>query len=178
MPGSLPVPGLLALPPAHHALAVAAHSWIELPLRRILDLVDLLALSADADPLELDELARQWGIDRLANTMLVAAGALILEKPLPWTIHAWARNLREIRDMTVLEGHTRRLLGPFAALSPRRAVPQAGLALARELAPVPEESWGHKLRRGREAMRNPSRPMADHTRLLGEEARKPRLKRR
>jgi hypothetical protein len=178
VPGSLPVSGVLALPPAHHALAIAAHSWIELPLRRILDLIDMLAVSADADRSELYALAERWRIGRVAKTMLAAAEALILEKRLPWTIQAWARNMRDIREMTVLQAHTRRWLSPFAALPFGRALPHAGQALARELVPTPEESWGHKLVRGREAIRNPSRRLADHNRLLGEEARKPRLKRR
>jgi Uncharacterised nucleotidyltransferase len=178
VPGSLPVPGMLALPPAHHALAIAAHSWIELPLRRILDLLDVLVVSAAVDRPELDELARRWRIGRLWNTMLAAAEAVVLEGPRPWTIQAWARSLRETRDMTVLEGHARRWLSPFSALPLRRALPQAGLALARELTPVPDETWGRKLRRGAEAVSNPSRRLGDHARLLGEEARKPRLKRR
>src|SRR5215207_1919424 len=69
VPGSLPVPGLLALPPAHHALALAVHSWTPLPLRRIRDLIDILAVSADADRSGLDALAKRWGIGRLWNTM-------------------------------------------------------------------------------------------------------------
>jgi Uncharacterised nucleotidyltransferase len=178
VPGSLPVPGLLALPPAHHALALAAHSWSWLPLRRVRDLIDILAVSADADRSGLDALARHWGIGRLWNTMLAAAEALILDGPQPWTLRAWARSLRDIRDMTVLEGHARRWFSPFSALPMGRALPQAGLALGRELVPIPEESWAHKLRRAGEAMCNPSRRLADHTRLLGEEGRKPRFKRR
>jgi len=154
------------------------HSWTPLPLRRIRDLIDILAVSADADRSGLDALAKRWGIGRLWNTMWAAAEALILEGPLPWTLGAWARSLRDIRDMTVFEGHARRWFGPFSALPMGRALPQAGLALGRELVPIPGESWTHKLRRAGEAMSNPSRRLADHTRLLGEEARKPRFKRR
>jgi hypothetical protein len=175
---ALPVQGILALPAAHHALVLAAHSWGELPLRRILDLIDILAVSADADRSTLAALARRWGIGHLWNTSLRVAEALILEKPLPWTVQVWARNLRDIRDMTVLEVHIRRWFSPFAARPLYRALPQVGLVLAREFLPVEQEPWADKSRRVGEAIRNPSRCLAEHRRILGVEAHKPRFQRR
>ena len=44
--GATGVPGVLALPPAHHALVLAAHSWDERPMRRLLDLIDIAAVTA------------------------------------------------------------------------------------------------------------------------------------
>ena len=56
VPTSTVVDGFLALPPAQHAVVMAAHGWIELPLRRILDLVDVLAVLPSGERND----ARSW----------------------------------------------------------------------------------------------------------------------
>lgn len=171
-------PGLLALPAAHHSLVIAAHSWIELPLRRLSDLVDFLAVGIAADQREVEELAIRWKIDRVWNTTRAAAEALILGEGDPLSLRLWARNLRAVRDRTVLQEHVRRSASPFWALPARRAVVESARSLVRDATPTPPETWASKLRRTRQAILNPSRPATEHRRQLGGEAYKSRLRRR
>lgn len=178
VPGASETPGLLALPAAHHALVIAAHSWIELPLRRLSDLVDALAVSAASDRREVDLLATSWRIDRVWNTTRAAAEALILGEGDPLSLRLWARDLRAVRDRTVLEEHVRRAASTFWALPAHRAALESARALARDATPTPPETWASKLKRTRQAMLNPSRPAAEHRQSLGPDAFKSRLKRR
>ena len=55
VPSATGIPGLLALEPARHAVALAVHAWAHVPLGRLGRLVDVAALSQGADR---DELAR------------------------------------------------------------------------------------------------------------------------
>jgi hypothetical protein len=179
VPGSLEIEGLLALPPSHHALVLAAHSWVETPLRRILDLIDVLAeSSAEPDREAMRALARRWGVDRVWSTILAAAEALVLDTAVPWSLRTWARNLREVRDRTVLENHIRTWMSPFWALPAHTALKATAVAVARDVTPAPEESWGDKLGRAGKAIRNPSRADAEHARVLGAAAHKGRFTRR
>lgn len=172
------IPGFLGLPPEHNALVVAAHSWGERPLRRILDLVDVAAVSADADPDALVSLARRWGLSRMWNTTFAAAEALLFERGQPWSLRIWARDLSAVRDRSVLEDHLRRWLSPFWALPPHRGIAGATVALARDATPAPTESWGNKLARVREAVIHPARSNTEHGRVLGPEGIQPRHNRR
>jgi hypothetical protein len=179
VPGSLEIEGLLALPAGHHALVLAVHSWIEFPLRRVLDLVDILALSsAEPDQEKLRALSLRWGVDRIWNTTIAAAEALVLDHAAPWSLRTWARSLRDVRDRTVLESHIARAASPFWALPAHRALRASATALGRDFTPAPSESWGDKLRRTREAIRNPSRAAEEHSRVLGEDALRGRFTRR
>jgi len=162
VPARAGVEGILALPPAQHALVVAAHSWSEVPLRRALDLVDTTLLASEADPAELDALARRWGIDRLWSSTESASAALLLGDPMPWSLRTWARDIRDVRDRSVLENHVRRVVSTFWALPPHRAVGAAGRALVSEVSPAPGDSWGTKLRRTRRALRNALSPLTHH----------------
>lgn len=179
VPGSLDIEGLLALPPAYHAVALAVHSWIETPLRRILDLVDVLAVSsAESDRGAPRALAARWGAARVWHTTVAAAEALILDGAVPWSLRTWARNLSAVRDRTVLENHVRTWMSPFWALPAQRALKATAIAVARDITPAPAESWDGKVRRIRQAIRNPSRKAAEHTRLLGRDAQRGRFTRR
>src|SRR4051794_16853354 len=51
--------GILALPPEHHVLLLAAHSWAHEPLRRLRDIVDIALVGAAADRTETERLARR-----------------------------------------------------------------------------------------------------------------------
>ena len=57
--------GILVLPPEHHVLLLAVHSWAHEPLRRLRDIVDIALVGAAADRHETERLARRWGIERL-----------------------------------------------------------------------------------------------------------------
>lgn len=172
------VDGLLALPPAHHALAIAAHSWGERPLRRMLDLLDVELLIAETDRAEVDRLAEAWGLDRLWSTTLAVADALFIGGERPWPLRLWARDLERARSRTVVEDHLRRWLSPFWALPAHRAVAATLIAVHRGLVPAPGESWSNKLARMREALTHPGRSTEAHRRALGPQGVQPWLKRR
>lgn len=171
--------GYLVLPGPEHAVLVAAHGWIELPLRRILDLVDVLALTpGEEDRRAAARVAAGWGIERVWNTTCGAAEALVFDRPPPASLKVWARNLLEVRDRTVFENHMRRWLSVFWALPPRPALRALATAVAHDLMPTSEESWGNKLGRAWEAVRHPSRPSREHLERIGAEAARPHFKRR
>jgi hypothetical protein len=179
VPASCAVDGYLALPPVHHAIAIAAHGWIELPLRRILDLVDVLAVLPSGEREDARELAKRWDMEHVWSTTLVAADAVVLDGPTPWSLRLWARNLEQVRDRSVFETHLRRLVSPFWALPPGRAGLASLATVGRELTPAPSERWPEKLRRMWEAARHPVRASAEHAEKLGpDEANKARHKRR
>ena len=78
--GATGVPGVLALPPPHHALVLAAHSWDERPMRRLLDLIDIAAVTTGRDRAEIHALASGWGLSRLWRTTAAAVDATLSGK--------------------------------------------------------------------------------------------------
>ena len=50
VPSTTTIDGFLALPPEHHALLLAAHSWAHEPMRLLRDVVDIAAVADAADP--------------------------------------------------------------------------------------------------------------------------------
>ncbi len=178
VPSVCEVDGFLALSAPQQALALAAHSWIEMPLRRILDLIDItLVARSGGERREAGLVASRWGLERMWKTTLSAADSLLFAEPPPAALRIWARNLRQVRDRTVLENHVRRWLSGFAALPPASATRAGLVAVARDLRPAPTEPWTSKLRRTREAVRNPTRPAADHASRLGRDAKRARFRR-
>jgi phage gp36-like protein len=165
VPSATGVDGILTPAPAHHALLVAAHSWTEVPLRRILDLVDVRLLHDEAEQEALADAAALWQLDGVLRTTIAAADALLLERPsLPWHVRLWTGDLRSVRERTVFMNHVRRLLSPFAALPVRRAWRYAALALVKEVTPSQGESWGAKGRRAGRAVVHAFRRVSAHDR--------------
>lgn len=152
--GEAGVDGVYALPPGHHALVLAAHSWGHEPLRRLRDLVDVAAVAQGLDRGDLRELAAAWHMERAWTTTIRAADALFLGGSPPWAVRVWARNLEKVRERTVLENHLERWLSDFWALPAPDAMSALGSTLAREIRPAPGESWGAKLSRSARAVRN------------------------
>jgi Uncharacterised nucleotidyltransferase len=167
IPASVGVDGIRVPDPAAHALLVAAHAWSAVPLRRLLDLVDVLALAQQADRRELERLAASWGIDGVWHATAAAGKAMLLGGRLPWSLRTWGRDIRGVRDRTVFENHVRRLIGPFAALPARPAIRVAGRALVDEISPAPGEPWSVKLARVRRAVLNAFVPLGKHHRVDG-----------
>lgn len=173
------VPGVVGLSPAAHALAVAAHAWVELPFRRLLDLVDVAVLSLEAEETEIERLARTWGISGVWRVTRGAIDALFAAGPTPSSLGVWARNLESVRDRTVLETHVRRLLSPFWALPLSEATRASGRALLDIVRPAPSETWTNKLARSRKALVHRSLPASRHADTLGTDAKwAPRFRRR
>ena len=170
-PGSTGVDGVLALSPEHHAMVLAAHSWARGPLRRLVHLVDLAAVTEGLDRRTLDRTARALGMRRVWRTSIGAADALFDGGASPLALRIWARHLGKAREPTVLESHLGRWLPPWWALTPRGALRANAVTISREVAPRGDESWETKLRRTARAFRNLSRPLSDHHRALGEEGR-------
>jgi hypothetical protein len=163
VPSATGVDGILAPGPAHHALLVAAHSWTEVPLRRILDLVDVALLHEEAEPDALAEAAALWQLEGVLRTTLAAANTFLFERSsLPWHVRLWTGDLRSVRERTVFMDHVRRLLSPFAALPFRRAWRLAALALVKEVRPSQGESWGAKARRAGRAAIHAFRRVSAH----------------
>jgi hypothetical protein len=162
IPASVGVEGIRIPDPARHALIVAAHAWSEAPLRRLLDLVDVLALAHQANRQDLQRLAARWEIEGIWYATATAGEATLLARPAPWSLRTWARDIRDVRDRTVFENHVRRLVGPFWALPRQRAVRVAARAIVDEIRPARGERWSAKLARAWRALRNASIPLAQH----------------
>ena len=148
--------GVRMLPPAYHALLVAAHSWRHEPLRRLRDMIDVVALAEAAGRENVAALAREWEAERLWRSTIRAADAALLGAQWPTGLRLWARNLDRVRERTVFENHATRWLSDFWIMSPRAALARLPETLAQELSPVSGESWRSKLVRTGRAVRNAS----------------------
>lgn len=174
VPSGIGVDGILALPPAHHLVVLAAHSWAHEPLRRLLDIVDVAVLSTEADRREVEAVARRFGMERAWRTTIEVADSLLLdERRRPLALHLWARNLGAARGRTVLEAHLAKWIGPFWAYPPRIALTVGAEAFLRDLRPGPAEGWRRKLARTGLAIAGFARRRSDHDHLL---ERRPNLR--
>jgi hypothetical protein len=160
VPSACGVDGVLTLPPEQHALVVAAHSWAHVPLSRIVHLVDVAVLLDGADRELAAELAGAWGIERVWRSTLGATDALLGTGP--GRVPLWARNLREVRERTVLETHLQRWFGAFWAFPPGAASRRTAASLRRALGRRRDESRSTKLRRTYHAARDAFARQSDH----------------
>jgi hypothetical protein len=161
---SLAAPGgwdddrIVTLPPAHHAVLVAAHAWAERPLRRLRDLIDLAILVEGVDEAEPRRVAAGWGVARMWDTTWAAVEAMLGNGRPGWSLRVWARHLVEVRERTVLEYHLQRWLPPFAALDARRAVRVMAASVADDLRRQSDLSRRERLALIGWTLRNASRP--------------------
>jgi hypothetical protein len=169
--GSTGVPGILALPPELHAMAIVAHSWAHAPLARLGHLVDLAAVTEGLDRAELERTAKELGMRKAWRTTIDVTDALFADGPRPRALRLWARSLEAARERTVLESHLGRWLPPWFALSPGKALRANAFTLSREVGRLGDEPWTQKLRRTARAFRHATRRLSDHQRTLGEEGR-------
>jgi hypothetical protein len=160
------VDGVEALPPAHHGLVLAAHSWAHEPLRRLRDLVDIAAVVGATGPDEVEALAERWGLRRLWRTTAAATDALFAGGPTPWAFRLWAQNVSKVRERTVIENHAQAWLSSFWVLQPQEAARALGRSLAAEVRPQRGERWAAKGRRARMATRHAFDRRSDHERTL------------
>jgi hypothetical protein len=166
VPSVVAVDGIEALPPAHHAVLLAVHSWAHEPLRRARDMVDVAAVATGADDGDTLDVARALGAARVWRTTRRATEALLGDGDAPAAFRIWARNLPRVRERTVAESHLERLLSGFWALPPRAALARLGAALAGEVRPQRDEQWRTKARRARIAAANASVRRSEHERQL------------
>ena len=166
VPSSLGIAGISTPSPTQHALLLAAHAWGEQPLRRLLDLVDVETLAAEADRAELSRLAARWDLAGVWATTITAADSLLLGAEPTRRLRRWTRDLEEARDRTVLENHLRRWCGNFWALPFGRALVATFGTMMREVGPASGETWGAKLARTRLAIRHAFAPTSTHNQEL------------
>ena len=166
VPSATGVEGISTLPSAHHALVVAVHAWAHLPLRRALDIVDVAAVAQHAGENDLRTLARAWGLERLWRTTETASRALLYRRRMPMSLRIWARDLRSVRERTVLESHLGRTFSSFWALPPRRALAVMSRELRQHFRREPGETWRAKLARSIRALQNPLSSVVDHDRAV------------
>jgi hypothetical protein len=160
------VDGVFALPPEHHAVLLAVHSWAHEPLRRLRDVVDISVMTAASSRGEMSRLAGAWGVRRLWETTVAVADGVVSGAPLPWEARVWARNLAHVRERTVLENHLQRLLSDFSALPPATALRSVPRRIASEVKRNPDELWREKLGRSARAFRNALERRSHHDREL------------
>lgn len=172
VPSSSGVEGVLALPRAQHAVVLAAHSWAHLPLRRILDLVDVAAASDGLDRGELRALASRWRVERVWKTTIACVDALLYEDSPTWAQRVWARNLAAVRERTVFESHVEKWFSSFWGMPFAKALREMGSTVFSEFRPAEGEGWREKRARSRRAARNAFVRRSEHDRQLGPEAHK------
>jgi hypothetical protein len=171
IPAGLPVDGFLALPPGPHALLVAAHAWAHTPLRRMLDLLDVEVLLGGEDARRAAErLAGPWGMARVWSATTDAADAVLRGGRTPLTMRTWARNIRLVRERTVLENHFERWFSCWWELPAGHAAARTADRIARDLRPRPGERRRTKLHRTLRAMRRATTRRGEHEHALRREA--------
>ena len=164
VPASVGVDGILTLPPAHHALLLAAHAWRHYgPRPRLRDLVDVAIMAEGRDPAELAGLARAWGLHRVWAATARSIDAL-MGAPSPdgrgRRRGRWAGVVE--RERTVAEEHLVRWAGGLWAPRPL-AIPGAVAAtVGEDVLPWPGEPWPAKLARLGRAARNAFAPVSRH----------------
>ena len=166
VPGTTGVDGMLSLPPEHHSLLLAVHSWAHEPLRRMRDIVDIGAMLEGADRGEIRKLARAWGVQRLWATTLGVVDAVFGAEATPRAMKIWARNLQSMQERTVLEAHLERWCSDFWALPFRSAAARVPATLLSEVRPGRDEDWPTKLARSALAVRNAARRRSQHDQQL------------
>jgi hypothetical protein len=163
-PSATGVDGLLGPLPAAHAVLIALHSWAHEPLRRLLDLIDIMTVLDPSDRAEADRLARRWGAHRVWRTTLSAAVSLLEQGSGALVLSTWARHLADVRERTVLETHLARWAGAGSGL-PRtglRSIAEATVLFTNAVRPRSGESWPTALGRTRLAVSNAFRPQSEH----------------
>jgi hypothetical protein len=172
-PSRLGVAGVLAPAPRHHALLLAGHAWTHEPLRRLVELIDVAALTEEADRPAVRELARRWGCERVWRTTESAVDAVLYGAAPSLALRTWARHLSAARERTVLENRIQRLAGPTWGL-PKRQVPRAVLdAGVVHVRRHDGEPWRAKLARTGSLVRNAARPISEQVAMNELPGRRP-----
>lgn len=163
--------GILTLPPGPHALVLAAHLWVSNPFARLRDVLDISLLLPETDPVEVDELARAWGLERVWATTRAVARSVLLDGRTTSAERLWARHLDGAREQTVFEVHVTRWASPFWALPLGPAVRVAAGNAASDFRPAVDEPWRSKARRSFRTLGNLGEVKSRHEDELGREGR-------
>jgi hypothetical protein len=164
VPAGVPVDGLEAPAPHHHALLLAVHAWSHGALRSARDLLDVAILAEESDREQIATVADAWGIGRLWETTIGAADWLFggEDGRPPMAVRLWARHLLTLRDATVAENHLERWVSSFWMLPPRAAATRAVSEMARDFRRRQRERRRDKLARMVRAIRNSFTKKSDY----------------
>jgi hypothetical protein len=151
---------------------LAAHSWVNEPLGRVRDLLDVTLMSGEAEREELSALAGRWGMRRLWRATLGAAeSSLLRTRRSTVAQRTWARTVPAMRERTVLEAHLENWISCYWTSPPLGATRLALSNLAWDLLPA-DESWRTKLSRAAGALGHARSPKSVHDEALGADAQR------
>jgi hypothetical protein len=168
VPGRCEVEGVLGLPPALHAIVLAAHAWAHAPLGKLRQLLDIALVAEAAQPGDLTSVAARWGVSRVWDTTVRALHGLFGGSRSPVTLRLWARHLAAVRERTVFETHFRSWVSPLWSFAGSEGLKYAASAFEADLRPSAGERWQDKLVRTRLALANGSVSASRHDALLQE----------
>ena len=164
------------LAPAAHAIVVAAHAWAHTPLGHLGQLVDTALLAREADPAQLDALARRWGCARLWRTTRAAIRSLDGAATAP-VVRVIAPHLRTARERSLLGFHVEELVSPLFGLPPAQAARQVARMLGDRFSPAADETWGTRIASTRRAWRHARLRHSEHAARLGAPLPDPKVRR-
>lgn len=166
VPAAVGVDGISALPPAQHAVVLAAHAWAHAPLGQLGRLVDIAAVSHGVDRVDLERVAERWGLSRVWRTTAAATDDLLFGGRRTLAERTWARNLVAVRERSVVEKHLEYAFAPLWSLPFPEALKMVAAAIGRLLRPKPGEGWRVKLSRTARALRTPFARLSEHHQAL------------
>ncbi len=136
VPSAVTVDGIETLPPADHAVLLAAHAWLHYgPRFRTRDLIDVAVMAEGIDPAALADRAAAWGLGRVWTATVAAVDQLGSQRG------------ADLREPSLAGEHLGRWVGALWAPS-RGAVPRAlAQTVGRDLRPWPGEAWPTRLSR-------------------------------
>jgi hypothetical protein len=122
VPSALGVEGISTPAPHHNALILAAHAWSHEPLWTLQDLIDIAVVSAQADELDVERTAADWGLGRLWRTTRHTIDALFYGGRKTFPLRTWARHLEEMRDRSHIERRLTSFVHGYWGMSPRQGL--------------------------------------------------------
>jgi len=155
-PSALGVAGLSAPAPHHHALILAAHAWGHEPLWKLRDLIDIEAVSTQADEQELNRTATAWGIARLWRTTQRTIDAVLYGGRETLATRTWARHLEPVRERNRFETSLTRLVHAYWAMPPQPALVETMRAVRYMIEPEPSDTSRRRVARIKRFLRAPA----------------------
>jgi Uncharacterised nucleotidyltransferase len=168
MPARCGVDGILSLPPAYHAVLLAAHAWAHSPLDHLRHLLDVALVAGDAEQTDWSRLAERWGASHFWDATVAALNALFGDARSPISLRLWGRHLASVRERTVFEKHLTSWVSPLWCFAPLKGLREGAAAFLSDLRPSGKEPWRDKLVRTRLALANASVSASRHDALLKE----------
>jgi hypothetical protein len=145
VPSALSVEGIMTVLPAQHAVLLAAHSWHHEPFRRLIDLIDIAAMSEGQDTTELQELANRWGVGRVWKITQLAIDAFCAgEPPQAGMCRILGNHFWEVRERT--RGETRLALKTVDLWAPMSLIAAQEIVKKIVLAPPGVARQVHRLK--------------------------------